>query len=432
MDSNSSVDVALKNDSIEAHKKRKGKVETIGKVAVEDSRDLSMYYTPGVAYVCLEINRDKELSYEYTNRANSIAIVTDGTRILGLGNIGPEAGMPVMEGKALLLKKFGGVDATPIAVASTDEQEIIKFIRMIAPTYGAINLEDLETPKAINVLKALEADLPIPIFHDDSYGTGIVAYAGVKNALKLVGKKLGHVKIVINGAGSAGYGISKLLYFAGARHIITCDREGAIYKGRGSHMNTVKEEIADYTNKDMLKGSLAELAKGADVLIGVSSKGEFTSEIIKSMAEKPIVFALANPDPEINYDDARSAGAEIVATGVSGVPNQVNNMVAFPGVFRGLLDTRSSRMSMEMMVVAGDAIAKTVKKSQLSRDYIVPDFNDKKMAIKATANVAEAVADAAVKTGVARVQIDPAEVKANFLAMVKRYNKIEKYVSRLD
>ncbi|MDE1811223.1 MAG: NADP-dependent malic enzyme, partial [Candidatus Micrarchaeota archaeon] len=333
----------LKAEAIEAHRRKRGKIEIIGKVAVGGTRDLAMYYTPGVAYACLEINKNKELSYEYTNRANSIAIVTDGTRILGLGNIGPEAGMPVMEGKSLLLKKYGGVDATPIAVGSTDEQEIIKFIKMLAPTYGAINLEDLETPKAIKVLRALEADLPIPIFHDDSYGTAIVTYAGLKNALKLVGKRIGSIKIVINGAGSAGYGISKLLHFAGARNIITCDREGSIYKGRGSHMNVVKEEIAEYTNKDSVKGSLVEVVRGADVLIGVSSRGEFTAEMIKSMSGKPIVFALANPDPEIDYDVARGAGAEIVATGRSGIPNQVNNMLAFPGVFRGLLDTRSSK-----------------------------------------------------------------------------------------
>ena len=431
MEAQSSGDDALKNDSIEFHRRRKGKIETIGKMPIDTASDLAMAYTPGVAYVCLDINKNKELSYEYTNRANSIAIVTDGTRILGLGNIGPEAGMPVMEGKSMLFKKYGGIDATPIAVGSTDEQDIVRFVKMLEPSYGAINLEDLETPKAIRVLRALEKELDIPIFHDDSDGTAIVTYAGLKNALRLVGKKMAKIKIVINGAGSAGYGIARLLHAAGAGEIICCDREGAIYKGRGSHMNFVKDELAEFTNKHTVKGSLADVARGCDVLIGVSSKGEFTAEMIRSMAERPIVFALANPDPEINYDEARAAGAEVVATGRSGVPNQVNNMLAFPGVLRALLDTRSRKMNTEMLIAAGDAIASTVKRSKLNRDYIVPDFNEGKMATKATAGVLEAVAEAAVRTGVARLNVSPDELRTNFISLVKRYKKLEKYVGRL-
>ena len=431
MDAQSSVDDAFDKDSEEFHRRRGGKIEIVGKLPIGTGRELAMAYTPGVAHVCLDINRDRSLSFEYTNRSNSVAIVTDGTRILGLGNIGPEAGMPVMEGKSMLFKKYGGVDATPICVGSTDEQEIIRFVKMLEPSYGAINLEDLETPKAIRVLRALEKELDIPIFHDDSDGTAIVTYAGLKNALRLVGKRMSGIRIVINGAGSAGYGIARLLHAAGARDIICCDREGAIYKGRGSRMNFIKDELAEFTNSGMAKGALADVARGCDVLIGVSSRGEFNAEMIRSMAEKPIVFALANPDPEINYDEARAAGAEIVATGRSAVPNQINNMLAFPGVLRALLDTRSKKMNTEMLIAAGDAIAKTVRRSKLSRDYIVPDFSEGKMAANATVGVLLAVADAATRTGAATKKTDPAELRSNFLSMVKRYGKLERYVGRL-
>lgn len=421
----------LREAALSAHRAKKGKVEVVGKVQIREEKDLSLYYTPGVAFPCLEINRDKSLSYEYTSRGNTVAIITDGTRILGLGNIGPEAGMPVMEGKAVLLKKFGGVDAIPLAIGEHDEDRIVALIKALEPSFGAINLEDLETPKAINVLRKLESTLSIPIFHDDSYGTGIITYAGLKNALKVVGKKIGDVKIVVNGVGSAGIGIVRVLIAAGAKNIIMCDTAGSLYKGRAEDMNQLKTEVAEITNAGMFKGGLGEAVKGADVLIGVSRKGAFTREHIGSMAERPIVFALANPDPEIEYDDARAAGAAVMATGKSGVKNQVNNMLAFPGFFRGLLDSRAPKIVPEMLVDAADAIANSVGRLELNAEYIVPDFNNQKAATKTTAKVAEAVVRAAVDAGVAGAKIDPKESSDNFRRMVKRYSRIEKLIGKL-
>lgn len=421
----------LKNETLKAHSSRKGKIQVVGKVAINETRDLEMYYTPGVAYPCLEIKNDKSLSYEYTSRGNMVAIVTDGTRILGLGNIGPEAGMPVMEGKAVLLKKFGGVDAVPLALDITQEDWIVGVVKAIAPSFGAINLEDIETPKAVNILKKLEKDLTIPVFHDDSYGTAIITVAALKNALKLVGKKLKSVRIVVNGAGSAGFGITELLLKSGATDVICCDTTGIIYNGRKERMNNLKEQLAEMTNSSGMTGTLSDAIRGSDVLISVASNGKITKEQVSSMNAKSIVFALSNPDPEIGYEEARAAGAAVVGTGQSGVPNQVNNMLAFPGVFRGLLDVRASKMNIEMMIAASDAIAKTVKKGKLNADYIVPDFNDNGMALKTTANVAEAVAEAAIMTGVARVQKNPNQIKKDYLASVRRYNRLEKLISKL-
>ncbi|MDE1869090.1 MAG: NADP-dependent malic enzyme [Candidatus Micrarchaeota archaeon] len=421
----------LRDETLKAHSARKGKIQVVGKVAINEANDLAMYYTPGVAYPCLEIKNNKDLSYEYTSRGNMVAIITDGTRILGLGNIGPEAGMPVMEGKSVLLKKFGGVDAVPLALDITQEDWIVGVVKALAPSFGAINLEDIETPKAVNILKRLEKELTIPVFHDDSYGTAIITVAALKNALKLVGKKLKSVRIVVNGAGSAGFGITELLLNSGATDVICCDTTGIIYKGRTERMNNIKEELASMTNKSGMIGSLSDAMKGADVLISVASNGTITKEQVSSMAEMSIVLALSNPDPEIGYEDAKAAGAAVVGTGQSGIPNQVNNMLAFPGVFRGLLDVRARRMNVDMMIAAVDAIAKTVGRKQLTADYIVPDFNDNKMALKTTASVAEAVAAAAMKTGVARVQKKPGEIKRDYIASVKRYNRLEKLISKL-
>ncbi len=395
----------LEKEALSYHSKKHGKIEIMPKTRIMTNRELRLAYTPGVAFACLAIKRDKALSYKYTARGNLVAIVTDGSRILGLGNIGPEAGMPVMEGKAALLKKFGGVDAIPLSVATQDKQRIIEFVKEIEPTFGAINLEDLETPKALEVFMELEKQLSIPIFHDDSYGTGVVTYAALKNALKFVGKSARRVRVVINGAGSAGYGITKMLSAGNVENITVCDREGAIYKNRPKRMNSVKMMLADTTNNDRKEGALAEIAKGADVLIGASTKGAFTKQIVRSMADDPIVFALANPVAEIPYAEAREAGAAIAATG-SGLPNQVNNMLAFPGIFRGTLDAKAKRINMDMLVAAGNAIADSVSRKVLSFDYIVPNFSNRREAVNTTKRVAAAVAKAARKTGVSAKRAD--------------------------
>ena len=426
-----SSEETLKNDALEAHRAKKGKIEVIGKVAVKETRDLALYYTPGVAYPCLAIKDDKNLSYEYTSRANTVVILTNGGRVLGLGNIGPEASMPVMEGKALLLKKFGCIDATPLAVTANSEDELVAIAKAIAPSFGAMNLEDIEAPEAINVLRRLDGFIDIPVFHDDSYGTGVVVYAALKNALKLVGKRLRDVRVVMNGTGSAGTGIVEMLLAAGVRNLIMCDRSGTLYKGRTEGMNPIKVSMAERTNAGMLKGTLADAVKGADVLIGASTKGAFSRELIASMAEKPIVFALANPYPEIEYKEAKEAGAAIVATGRSDMPNQVNNMLAFPGILRGLLDVRASKVDTSMLIAAGDAVAAAVKKSQLNSEYLVPGFSDSRMAVKTTANVAFAVAKTAISAGLARITIDPQTVKDNYIKSVKRYRKIEKLIERI-
>lgn len=391
----------LERSALEFHSRRKGKIEIASKVPIESERDLRLAYTPGVAYACLAIKADKELSYEYCSRGNLVAIVTDGTRILGLGNIGPEAGMPVMEGKAVLLKKFGNVDAVPLCIGTQDKSKIIEFVEEIEPSFGAINLEDLETPKALEVFLELQKRLSIPIFHDDSFGTGIVAYAGLRNALRLVGKDIGSAKIVMNGAGSAGYGIAKMLVDTGARDITVCDTRGSIYKGRKEGMNSVKDMLAEMTNPGKRDCQLTEAVEGADVLIGVSTKGAFTGGMIGSMAGKPIVFALANPVAEIGREEARKAGAAVVATG-SSLPNQVNNMLAFPGIFRGALDARASRINKEMMIAAGNAIADSAVRFGLSEEHVVPNFANREEAVETTRMVADAVKGAAISSGVAK------------------------------
>lgn len=418
--------------ALNAHRKRKGKIEIMGKVAVKDSSDLSLYYTPGVAAVSTAIRENADLSYEYTNRANTVAIISDGTRVLGLGDLGPEAEMPVLEGKSLLFKKFGGVDAIPMCIGSKNEDDIVKFVEMIKPSIAAVNLEDIETPKVFRIARRLEQSLNMPLFHDDREGTAIVARAALVNAFAVVGKKLADAKIVINGAGSAGLGIAEILLASKANEIIVCDTAGAIYEGRQANMNEFKERIAKVTNKRMEKGGLIDAVKGADAIIGVSKPGAFTREMIKSMGKNPIVFALANPTPEIDYYEAKDAGAAIVATGRSDMPNQVNNYLAFPGFFRGLLSAHASKVTNEMIVAASDAIAAAVKKPHRSPDYIIPKFGDIKEYTSLAVRIATGVAEAAVKSGVAKAHIDKNAVRDETKRMLSRYGKEERSIERLN
>lgn len=419
-------------EALSLHHKRKGKIEIIGKTSLLNQRDLSICYTPGVAEVSRIVSQDPAKSYDYTNRANTIAIISDGTRVLEMGPLGPEAEMPILEGKSLLFKKFGGVDAIPIVVSSKDKDDIIKFAKMLKPSIAAIAIEDIESPKVFNITRKLAEEIGIPVFHDDREGTSMVVRAALMNALKVIGKEPNKVKVVINGAGAAGHGISEILSDSGIKHIIVCDKKGAIYKGRDQDMGQFKDEIADMTNPSMAKGSLSDMAKGADVLIGVSAKGLFNKEIISSMASKPIVFALANPNPEIEYEEALDAGAAIVATGRSDRPNQVNNYVAFPGFFRGLLSCRASKITKNMIISASDAIASSINKASLSKDYIIPKYDKQKDYINLAYKVAIAVSEAASKDGVAQKNISRKEMKAEVRKMLVRYNKIEKQIERLN
>jgi malate dehydrogenase (oxaloacetate-decarboxylating) len=414
---------------LEAHRKNRGKIEIVGRVQLKTKEDLSTYYTPGVAYACLAIKENRDSVYDYTMKGRTIAIVTDGTRILGLGNIGPEAGMPVMEGKALLMKKYGGFDAVPICLGTTDEEKIVEIIKALAPSFGAINIEDIETPKCFAIFDRLKNELEIPVFHDDRNGVAAVTLAGVYNSLKLVGKQLKDVKIVINGAGAAGVGIAEVLVYAGAKRVYLVDRKGLIYRGRTENMNYIKEIIANSTNRELLKGTLESAVKGADILIGASSKGAFTKDMVKSMAERPIVFALANPEPEIDYNDALAAGAAIVATGRSDTPNQINNLSAFPGILKGVLEARAKGIDNYVLMAAAKAIAKSVG-SSLSNEHIMPDITDDKIASRLAANVASEVVKAISKQGLARVNVDLKEINEDVRRSLRRYRKLEMFISR--
>ncbi len=410
------------------HKSRKGKYEIVSTVPINTRDELSTFYTPGVAEVSRYISGDKRGVYDYTTKGNMIAIVSDGTRVLGLGNVGPEAGLPVMEGKAILFKKFGGVDAVPLCISVHDESEIIKFVTAIAPTFGAINIEDIESPKSFRIVDALSKTLDIPVFHDDQQGTGVVVLAALLNSLRLAEKKK-DARIVINGAGSAGVGIVRLLVHAGLRNLVVLDSSGIIYRGRKENMNEFKEEIANTTNQEARSGALEDAVTGADVLIGVSKAGAFGSGLIATMNQKPIVFAMANPDPEIGYVEARDAGAFIAATGRSDTPNQVNNLLAFPSIMRGLLDARARRINYELLEGASKAIAKLAGK-ELSREKILPDVLDKKAAIKVATSVSVAVSEAAVRTGVAAIQKDPKEIRKQVAERINRYWRVERKILR--
>ncbi|MDE1825662.1 MAG: NADP-dependent malic enzyme [Candidatus Micrarchaeota archaeon] len=413
-----------KEKVLDKSRRSRGKMEIASKVPLKTQEDLSTYYTPGVAYPCLEIKADKAKVYDYTFKSNTIAIVTDGTRILGLGDIGPEAGLPVMEGKAILFKRFGGVDAIPLAINTKDEGEIIKFIQQIEPTFGGINIEDIASPKSFHVVDRLTETLDIPVFHDDQQGTATVILAALINAMKLTGKRLKDVKIVIEGTGSAGVGAIRLLNSIGVKRIYSLDSKGAIYEGR-SDLNDVKEEISKMVNPEKKPGTLQDLVVGADVLIGLSGSGKFDRTLISKMNEKPIVFALSNPIPEIGYEEAKAAGAFIIGTGSSALPNQINNLLAFPGIMRGLLDSRARKVNYQILQAAANAIAKGVG-GKLSADYIVPSMVDQKIAVKLAANVASAVAIAASKSGVARINLDPKGVKKDTIRLIKRAIKAEK------
>ncbi|MBJ8081152.1 NAD-dependent malic enzyme [Bacillus cereus group sp. N14] len=398
------------------HKVHQGKLETVSKVKVENAKDLSLAYSPGVAEPCKEIYDDKSKVYEYTMKGNMVAVVTDGTAVLGLGNIGPEASLPVMEGKAVLFKSFAGVDAFPIALNTNDVDKIVETVKLMEPTFGGVNLEDIAAPNCFIIEERLKKETNIPIFHDDQHGTAIVTVAGLVNALKLVGKKMSDIKVVANGAGAAGIAIIKLLYRYGVRDIIMCDRKGAIYDGRPTGMNPVKDEVAKYTNKNRIEGSLADVVQGADVFIGVSAEGALTEEMVRTMNDDAIIFAMANPVPEIMPELAKAAGAAVVGTGRSDFANQVNNVLAFPGIFRGALDVHATQINEEMKMAAVQAIAELVAEDELNADYIIPAPFD----VRVAPQVAAYVAKAAMETGVARRQVDPNEIaeKTKQLALI--------------
>ena len=385
-------------ESLKLHEQWKGKIEVIATVPVESKEDLSLAYTPGVAQPCLEIQKDVSKSYELTRRHNLCAVITDGSAVLGLGDIGPEAGMPVMEGKCVLFKAFGDVDAFPLCVKTQDVDEFVNTVYNISGSFGGINLEDIAAPRCFEIERKLKEKCDIPIFHDDQHGTAIITLAGLLNALKVVGKSREDVKIVTSGAGAAAISITKLLLSAGFRNITMCDRKGAIYTGREG-LNWIKEEMAQVTNLDHKSGTLADMLVGADVFIGVSAPGTVTAEMVKTMAKDAIVFACANPTPEIFPDEARAGGAAVIATGRSDFPNQINNVLAFPGVFRGTFDVRASDINEEMKMAAADALAGLISDEELSADYIIPKAFDKRVG----SAVAKAVAEAARRSGVARI-----------------------------
>ena len=386
-------------ESLRLHERVKGKIEVVSTVPVKSREDLSLAYTPGVAQPCLEIQKDVNRSYDLTRRHNMCLVVTDGSAVLGLGNIGPEAGMPVMEGKCVLFKEFGGVDAFPLCIKSQDVDTIVETIYQISGSFGGVNLEDISAPRCFEIEKKLKERCDIPIFHDDQHGTAVITLAGLMNALKVVDKRMDEVKIVINGAGAASIAIAKLLLASGARQLVLCDRKGAIYQGRTEGMNPVKEEMAKVTNLEKRAGSLADMLAGADVFIGVSAPGAVTTEMVRTMNSGAIVFACANPTPEIFPEDARAGGAAVIATGRSDYPNQINNVLAFPGIFRGAFDVRAKDINDEMKIAAARALASLISDDELCAEYIIPAAFDKRVG----AAVAKAVSAAAVKSGVARL-----------------------------
>lgn len=388
----------IRKESLNKHYDWNGKIEVVSRVPISTSEDLSLAYTPGVAEPCLEIQRDYNKSFELTRRNNLVAVVTDGTAVLGLGDIGPEAGMPVMEGKCALFKEFGDVDAFPICVRSKDVDEIVNTIYLISGSFGGINLEDIAAPRCFEIEKKLKEKCDIPIFHDDQHGTAVIVAAGLLNALKIVGKKIEDIKVVMNGAGAAGIAIAKHLLNMGVKNITLCDSKGIICKG-DDRLNAAKQEMAEITNLEHKTGSLADAMQGADVFLGISAAGCVSEDMVKSMAKDPILFAMANPTPEIMPDLAKKAGAAVVGTGRSDFPNQINNVLAFPGIFRGALDCRASDINEDMKVAASYAIASLVSNEELNPDYILPEAFDKRIG----KTVAEAVKNAAIKSGVARI-----------------------------
>jgi malate dehydrogenase (oxaloacetate-decarboxylating) len=398
---------SLTKEALKMHKENQGKISVTSKVGLNNQRDLSLAYSPGVAEPCKEIYEDPEKVYEYTVKGNLVAVVTDGSAVLGLGNIGPKAAMPVMEGKAVLFQAFAAVDAFPICLNTNDVDKFIETVKLLEPTFGGINLEDISAPNCFVIEQRLKEEMNIPVFHDDQHGTAIVTAAALLNALRVTGKKLAEVKVVLNGAGSAGIAIIKFLINMGVQDVILCDTKGVIYEGRTAGMNPMKEEIAKITNKTKVEGSLEDALAGADVFIGVSVVGALKKEMVKTMNADPIILALANPDPEIMPEEAKAAGAKVIGTGRSDFPNQVNNVLAFPGIFRGALDVHATQINEEMKIAAAIAIAELVQPDELTEDYVIPSPFDKRVA----SHVAAAVAEAAIKSGVARRFVDSDEIK---------------------
>ncbi|MDY4105284.1 MAG: NADP-dependent malic enzyme [Oscillospiraceae bacterium] len=391
--------MTIAEESLAMHYEKKGKIEVVSTVPVKTSHDLSLAYTPGVAAPCLEIQKDVNKSYDLTRRANLCLVVTDGSAVLGLGDIGPEAGMPVMEGKCVLFKELGGVDAFPLCVKTKDVDEFVNTIYLISGSFGGVNLEDIAAPRCFEIEEKLKAKCDIPIFHDDQHGTAITMLAGITNAMRVVGKNLKDIRVIINGAGAAATAIAYLLHDAGIPDITVCDRTGLIWQGRPDHMNPAKDKLASFTNPRMVKGGLAEGVKGADVFIGVSAPGVLTQDMVRTMADKAAIFACANPTPEIFPDEAKAAGAAVVGTGRSDFPNQLNNALVFPGLFRGTFDARASEINQEMKLAAAKALADMVSPAELCAEYILPPVFDQRV----PQAIAAAVAQAARDTGVARI-----------------------------
>lgn len=398
--------MTLRDEALEMHKRNKGKLEVKSKVKVTNKEELSLAYSPGVAEPCKEIHEDPRKVFDYTMKSNTVAVVTDGTAVLGLGDIGAEASIPVMEGKAVLFKSFSGVDGVPIALNTTDTEEIINTVKLLEPNYGGINLEDISAPRCFEIEERLKKETKIPVFHDDQHGTAIVTIAGLINALRIVEKDLSDIKVVLNGAGAAGIAIVKLLYSYGVHNMVMCDSRGAIYEGRTYGMNDTKEYVAKWTNRDKTDGKLEDVIEDADVFIGVSVADLLSKEMVESMAKDPIIFAMANPNPEINPDDAKAAGAKVIGTGRSDFPNQINNVLAFPGIFRGALDVEATHINEKMKQAAVEAIANLIQPNELNPDYCIPGPFDKRVA----PSVAREVAVAAMESGVARTEVDPDDI----------------------
>ncbi|WML53099.1 malic enzyme-like NAD(P)-binding protein [Neobacillus sp. PS3-12] len=405
----------LRNEALKLHKENRGKLGVHSKVQVNNAQDLSLAYSPGVAEPCMDIYQDENKVYDYTMKGNLVAVVSDGTAVLGLGNIGPKAAMPVMEGKALLFKSFADVDAFPICLDTTDPDKIVEVVKLMEPTFGGINLEDIAAPQCFEIEERLRKICNIPVFHDDQHGTAIVTAAGLINALKLVDKKIEEIRVVANGSGAAGVAIVKLLLNMGVKDVILCDTKGIIYEGRPIGMNRFKEEMAKITNKEQKQGTLSDALVGADVFVGVSAAGAVTKEMVRTMNPNAIIFAMANPIPEIMPEEAKEAGALVIGTGRSDFPNQVNNVLAFPGIFRGALDVSAKEINEEMKLAAVYAIAGLIADDELTPDYVIPDPFDPRVA----AHVAAAVAQAAMETGVAQRSVNTNKVKEHLLALAK-------------
>ncbi|WML54822.1 malic enzyme-like NAD(P)-binding protein [Neobacillus sp. PS3-12] len=410
----------LREEALKMHKEHQGKVGIYSKVSVSNGKDLSLAYSPGVAEPCLDIHADESKVYDYTSKGNLVAVVSNGTAVLGLGHIGPKAAMPVMEGKAVLFKSFADVDAFPICLATTDTEEIIRTVQLLEPTFGGVNLEDIAAPQCFEIEERLRKTCNIPVFHDDQHGTAIVTAAGLLNALKLNHKKIEDIRVAVNGAGAAGVAIVKLMLRMGVKDVILCDTKGIIYEGRPFGMNPFKDEMGKITNREKKQGTLADALVGADVFVGVSAAGAVTKEMVRSMHRDPVIFAMANPVPEIMPDEAKEAGALVIGTGRSDFPNQVNNVLAFPGIFRGALDVRAKEINEEMKIAAVNAIAGLISDEELNADYVIPDPFDPRVA----AHVAAAVAFAAMETEVAQRIVNVEDIKKRLLEMAEQKQPI--------